>query len=43
MWAGSRVLGVGLATKGGKVIVVANYDPAGNVCGQYRDNVPPPV
>ena len=32
-------MGVGIATKGGKCIVVANYHPAGNYVGQYKDNV----
>ena len=43
VWAGSKTLGVGLAMKEGKVIVVANYDPPGNYVGKYRENVPPPV
>ena len=43
VWASSARLGVGLARKGGKVIVVANYDPPGNYRGRYVENVPPPV
>ncbi|XP_071097472.1 uncharacterized protein [Haliotis cracherodii] len=42
VWKGSKELGVGKAKgQGGKVIVVANYRPPGNVIGQYRDNVLP--
>lgn len=44
VWKGSKELGVGKAkAAGGKVIVVANYRPAGNMMGTYRDNVFPPV
>ena len=43
VWAASRRLGVGLASGAGRVIVVSNYDPAGNFIGRYADNVPPPV
>ena len=60
VWAASRRLGVGLASGGGKVMilsyhkrtlsylitkvmVVANYDPAGNFVGKYKENVPAPV
>ena len=43
VWAASVRLGVGLAKKEGKVIVVANYDPPGNFRGRYVENVPPPV
>nr|KAG5689608.1 hypothetical protein BaRGS_032366 [Batillaria attramentaria] len=43
VWKGSRELGVGKAKDGkGKVIVVANYRPAGNMIGTYRENVFPP-
>ena len=65
VWAASRRLGVGLASGGGKVMilslsyhtrpylilsylitkvmVVANYDPAGNFVGKYKENVLAPV
>jgi len=43
VWAASTRLGVGLARKEGKVVVVANYDPPGNYRGKYGENVPPPV
>ena len=43
VWAASLRLGVGLAQKEGKVIVVANYDPPGNCRGRYVENVPPPL
>ena len=43
VWAGSCRLGVGVARREGKVVVVANYDPPGNYRGRYRENVPPLV
>jgi len=45
VWRESREIGVGRAKapgSGGKTIVVANYDPPGNVLGTYRANVLPP-
>ncbi|KAL5012919.1 hypothetical protein ScPMuIL_011470 [Solemya velum] len=40
VWKGTTELGVGKAkTSGGKVIVVANYRPAGNMVGTYTANV----
>lgn len=30
-----------MATRDGKCVVVANYTPAGNYVGQYKDNVLP--
>ncbi|CAH1271537.1 GLIPR2 [Branchiostoma lanceolatum] len=40
VWKASTELGVGMASDGkGAVTVVANYMPAGNVQGQFRDNV----
>ena len=42
VWKGSRELGVGVALgEGGKVVVVANYSPAGNN-GLHIQNVLPP-
>ena len=43
VWKGSQDVGVGKATaRDGKVIVVANYRPAGNMMGRFSDNVLPP-
>lgn len=42
VWRSSQDLGVGKArSRCGKIIVVANYRPAGNVAGQFHDNVLP--
>lgn len=44
VWKSSRKLGVGLSkTRTGKVVVVCNYDPSGNIAGQYNANVPRPT
>lgn len=44
VWKNTKKMGIAKAkTKNGKVIVVANYEPAGNWIGQYKDNVPPPI
>lgn len=44
VWKKSEKLGIAKArSNSGKVIVVANYEPAGNWIGQYKDNVPPPI
>jgi len=43
IWKNSKNLGIAKAQSStGKVIVVANYEPAGNFVGQYVENVPPP-
>merc|ERR1719167_1845114 len=42
VWKSTTELGVGVASKDGKVIVVANYNPPGNYRGKYTENVPPP-
>ena len=41
VWKGSVRLGVGLASKDGKHIVVAHYEPGGNVSGKFLKNVGP--
>ncbi|CAD1475697.1 unnamed protein product, partial [Heterotrigona itama] len=44
VWASSRCFGVGKArSRSGKIVVVANYRPVGNVSGQFQDNVSPPL
>ena len=44
VWKSSTDFGVGKAqTKDGKWLVVANYYPAGNFVGRYKENVLPPV
>lgn len=50
VWRKTRRLGVGVARSdcgsngsGGQYYVVANYDPPGNVVGEYRENVRPRV
>lgn len=42
VWKASTRLGVGVATKGNAVFVVANYDVPGNLIGHYKGNVLPP-
>jgi len=43
VWKGSKEIGVGKAqTRDGKIIVVANYRPAGNMMGDFAKNVLPP-
>lgn len=40
IWKSSQDLGVGVSrTKKGKVIVVCNYNPRGNISGQFNVNV----
>ncbi|KAK1119368.1 hypothetical protein K0M31_013202 [Melipona bicolor] len=44
IWASSRCFGVGKArSRSGKIIVVANYQPVGNISGQFQNNVLPPL
>ncbi|XP_037079765.1 DNA topoisomerase 1-like isoform X2 [Pollicipes pollicipes] len=41
IWKDSKELGIGKArSKSGKIMVVANYDPAGNFIGEFAKNVP---
>ncbi|KFM74772.1 hypothetical protein X975_11890, partial [Stegodyphus mimosarum] len=43
IWKESKHMGVAWArSKTGKILVVANYDPAGNFIGKFSENVPPP-
>ncbi|CAF1292407.1 unnamed protein product [Rotaria sp. Silwood1] len=44
IWKNTSSLGVGVAfsDNGRRVVVVAQYGPAGNVMGQFPENVPPP-
>lgn len=40
VWKSSQDLGVGVSkTKKGKVLVVCNYNPRGNIAGQFSANV----
>lgn len=40
IWKSSQDLGVGVSkTKKGKVLVVCNYNPRGNISGQFNANV----
>ncbi|CAG2100282.1 unnamed protein product [Medioppia subpectinata] len=44
IWKNSKYFGIGKArTRNGKMIVVANYMPAGNVSDQFSDNVLAPM
>ncbi|KAJ8948337.1 hypothetical protein NQ318_019322 [Aromia moschata] len=43
VWKDSRELGVAYAKTGGKVVVVANYSPSGNIIGHFAENVLPPI
>lgn len=41
VWKDSRELGVAFAKLNGRIVVVANYFPAGNIVGHFSTNVPP--
>lgn len=44
IWASSCDIGIGIArSRTGKVMVVANYRPPGNISGQFQENVLPPL
>ncbi|XP_044729443.1 Golgi-associated plant pathogenesis-related protein 1-like [Chrysoperla carnea] len=43
VWANSQYFGIGKArSRSGKVLVVANYSPPGNISGLFEENVLPP-
>ncbi|XP_052085478.1 uncharacterized protein LOC127723083 [Mytilus californianus] len=42
VWKGSQEIGIGKAKKNGRVVIVANYRPAGNLIGTFAKNVFPP-
>lgn len=43
VWKETKEVGFGKAkSSGGRVFVVGSYRPAGNMIGNYKDNVPPP-
>uniref|UniRef100_T1GJX7 SCP domain-containing protein n=1 Tax=Megaselia scalaris TaxID=36166 RepID=T1GJX7_MEGSC len=42
VWKNSKKLGVAIAQKEKTIIVVANYDPPGNIKNRYDSNVLPP-
>ena len=40
VWKGSREFGIGKAKgRDGKLIIVGSYFPAGNMMGQFKENV----
>ncbi|XP_075227419.1 uncharacterized protein LOC142327928 [Lycorma delicatula] len=44
VWASTRLFGVGKArSRSGKILVVANYRPPGNISGLFQENVLPPI
>lgn len=42
VWKDTKEMGIGKAKGNGRVVVVANYRPAGNFIGSYSENVFPP-
>ncbi|BFF95585.1 Golgi-associated plant pathogenesis-related protein 1 [Drosophila madeirensis] len=40
IWKGCKEMGSGVARKADRTWVVCNYNPPGNVVGQFKDNVP---
>jgi len=44
VWASTKFFGCGKArSRSGKILVVANYRPPGNISGLFKDNVLPPM
>jgi len=42
VWKGTQELGLGMATKSGRTVIVATYNPPGNYIGEYTKNVMKP-
>ena len=44
VWKGTKYIGIGIAWNTlGKVVIVVNYKPAGNVAGAFHQNVSKPI
>ena len=41
VWKSCQKMGIGVKFKGEKVIMVANFEPPGNMMGQFAENVSP--
>ncbi|KAF4524951.1 hypothetical protein B566_EDAN014132, partial [Ephemera danica] len=41
VWKCTTELGIAIATRGNRTVVVANYSPRGNMQDQFRENVFP--
>ena len=42
VWKGTKEVGIGIASAKNQCIVVGSYRPAGNMIGDFSNNVPPP-
>ncbi|XP_050545537.1 uncharacterized protein LOC126907911 isoform X2 [Daktulosphaira vitifoliae] len=44
VWKGSKSMGIAMVKgKSGRIVIVANYDPPGNIMGQFTANVLKPI
>ena len=43
IWKDTQRVGVGCYDDGSRQVVVANYDPAGNMIGSFKGEVLPPI
>lgn len=44
VWRNTKYFGIGRArSRAGKMLIVANYQPAGNINGLFQENVLPPL
>ena len=39
IWKGTQRMGSAIVKQGNKVYIVANYFPAGNFMGKYKENI----